>query len=414
MATGITKLHSKSCPAKQGARCRCGAGYEASVYLAREQKKIRKTFRREAEAKSWRSEGLLAAKKGALRPISRDTRTVAVALEKYVVGMIEGTVRPKGGQRYKPNTTRSYERAVRLFVAGADLGCLRVGDVRRSDVQDFVDDLLAEGKKPRSVSNVLNPLQAFFRLAVHRDELAFNPTEGIDVPTGTSDRPRRIVSPAEARALLTALPVEDRAVWATTFYAGLRRGELQALRVADVDIASGLIHVRKGWDQVEGEIEPKSSAGRRTVALIAILRDHLDEHLLRSGRTGSDLIFGRSARQAFYPSTVDGRAKRVWAAHNDRQREAATSERRDPELLPQITMHECRHTFASLLIDTGANPKAIQEAMGHSKIQTTFDIYGHLLPGSHDDVRARLDAYLAEPSSYEISSEFKLNPTTSA
>ncbi|HEX4669607.1 MAG TPA: tyrosine-type recombinase/integrase [Solirubrobacterales bacterium] len=60
-----------------------------------------------------------------------------------------------------------------------------------------------------------------------------------------------------------------------------------------------------------------------------------------------------------------------------------------------LTMHECRHTFASVLIDTGANPKAIQEVMGHSKIQTTFDVYGHLLPGSYDDIRARMDAYLA-------------------
>jgi integrase len=60
-----------------------------------------------------------------------------------------------------------------------------------------------------------------------------------------------------------------------------------------------------------------------------------------------------------------------------------------------LTLHECRHTFASLLIDTGANPKAIQVVMGHSKIQTTFDVYGHLLPGSYDDVRARMDAYLA-------------------
>lgn len=60
-----------------------------------------------------------------------------------------------------------------------------------------------------------------------------------------------------------------------------------------------------------------------------------------------------------------------------------------------LTQHECRHTFASLLIDTGANPKAIQLVMGHSKIQTTFDVYGHLLPGSCDDVRARMDAYLA-------------------
>ncbi len=58
------------------------------------------------------------------------------------------------------------------------------------------------------------------------------------------------------------------------------------------------------------------------------------------------------------------------------------------------TLHECRHTFASLLIDSGANPKAVQEFMGHSKIQTTFDVYGHLFPGSHDEVRARMDAYL--------------------
>lgn len=56
----------------------------------------------------------------------------------------------------------------------------------------------------------------------------------------------------------------------------------------------------------------------------------------------------------------------------------------------------CRHTFASLLIDAGANPKAIQTFMGHSKIQTTFDIYGHLLPGSPDEVREQMDTYLTE------------------
>jgi integrase len=43
----------------------------------------------------------------------------------------------------------------------------------------------------------------------------------------------------------------------------------------------------------------------------------------------------------------------------------------------------------------GANPKATREFMGHSKIQTTFDVYGHLLPGSRDEVRERMDAYMA-------------------
>jgi integrase len=124
----------------------------------------------------------------------------------------------------------------------------------------------------------------------------------------------------------------------------------------------------------------------------------VDEQLLRTGRTGTDRVFGRTADQVFYPSTIDGRAKRAWKARNLAEREAAEAEGRSPALLPSLTLHECRHTFASLLIDTGANAKAIQQVMGHSKIQTTFDVYGHLLPGSYDDVRARMDAYLAATS----------------
>ena len=70
--------------------------------------------------------------------------------------------------------------------------------------------------------------------------------------------------------------------------------------------------------------------------------------------------------------------------------------------LEPITLHECRHTFASLLIDSGANPKAIQEFMGHSEIQTTFDTYGHLIEGSRDEVRRRMDAYLSGSASEEL------------
>ncbi len=397
MAEGIVNRHSEGCPARDGKRCRCSAGYEAWVYLVREKRKVRKTFRRESEAKSWRAEALAVANKGGLRPAPKDRGSLYEAVVEFVSGMEDGTIRPKGREGYKPNTVRSYERAVRLHLRDSELGTLRPIEVRRSDVQAYVDGLLAK-MTPPSAGNALNPLQAFFRRTVNREEVAYNPTEGIDLPTGKSKRPRRIVGPAEAADLLAALPNEDRAVWATAFYAGLRRGELQALRCKDVDLGASLIYVRKGWDQVEGEIEPKSAAGTRTIPLLAILRDFLDEQLLRTGRTGDDRIFGRSARQVFYASTVDGRAKRAWMIHNTAERKAAEEAGRPPALLTLLTMHECRHTFASLLIDTGANPKAIQEVMGHSKIQTTFDIYGHLLPGSHDDVRARMDAYLARDS----------------
>jgi integrase len=145
-----------------------------------------------------------------------------------------------------------------------------------------------------------------------------------------------------------------------------------------VELGASLIHVKRGWDQDEGEIAPKSAKSRRTVPLLAVLRDHLDEHLLRTGRSGDDLVFGRTASDLFSPPVTDKRAKRAWEAAD----------------LEPITLHECRHTFASLMIDSGANAKAVQEFMGHSKIQTTFDTYGHLIEGSRDEVRRRMDAYL--------------------
>jgi len=113
-----------------------------------------------------------------------------------------------------------------------------------------------------------------------------------------------------------------------------------------------------------------------------------------TGRSGEDLLFGRTTEEAFYASTIDHRAKRAWKVANERAAERRDAEEAGATSLRPITLHECRHTFASLLIDAGANPKATQQFMGHSKIQTTFDVYGHLLPGSHDEVRQRMDHYL--------------------
>jgi integrase len=395
MAEGVRKRHSKGCSARDGGRCNCNAGWEASIYLAREGKRVTKTFPRKAEAKSWRAEAKRAADRGTLRATPQDARTLALALRQFIAGMQAGTIRPKGRERYKPNTIRSYERALRVHIAPSTVGGIKVADVRRRDLQALADELLAAELSAGTVGNVLNPIQAFYRRAVDRDELTHNPSERIDLPNGDSKRPKRIATPAEAAALLAALNPEDRPVWATAFYAGLRRGELQALRVRDIDREADLIAVERGWDQVEGAIEPKSRAGRRSVPLLTILRDYLDAQVRRTGRSGDDLVFGRTPQQAFYASTVDGRAKRAWVAANKRERDtAAKLESSEPALLTPISLHLCRHTFASLLIDSGANAKAIQEFMGHSKIQTTFDVYGHLLPGSRDEVRQRMNAYL--------------------
>lgn len=351
---------------------------------------------REVCAKSWRAEAKRAADKGTLQAPARDSRTLAGALRQFIAGMEEGTIRPKGRERYKPNAIRSYERALRVHIAPTGVGRVKVVDVRRRDLQALVDELLGTGLSTGTVSNVLNPIQAFYRRAIDRDELVYNPSERIDLPSGRSTRPTRIASPAEATVLLAALEAEDRPVWATAFYAGLRRGELQALRVRDIDFQSDLITVERGWDQVEGVIEPTSQAGRRSVPLLAILRSYLDEALCATRCDGDNLIFGQTPQKAFYASTIDGRAKRAWEVANKHAMKTVEKDGDATVLLRPITLHECRHTFASLLIDSGANPKAIQDFMGHSRIQTTFDVYGHLLPGSRDEVRKRMDAYLGD------------------
>jgi integrase len=205
-----------------------------------------------------------------------------------------------------------------------------------------------------------------------------NPTTGLELPA-VEGRRDRIASPAEATALLAALPERDRALWATAMYAGLRRGELLALRWEDVDLDSGVIHVERSWDAKEGIIAPKSRAARRTVPIAAVLRDRLVEHKLRSGRRVG-LAFGTSFTQPFTPSNVRKRSNTTW------QRAG----------LEPIGLHECRHTFASLMIAAGVNAKALSSYMGHSSVTITLDRYGHLMPGNESEAAARLDAYLSQ------------------
>lgn len=189
MAAGIVRRHSPACPSLRDGRCNCGAGYEAWVYLPREKRKVRKTFRRKSEAKAWRADALSAATRGGLRGTTRDARTVTEALAEFVEGMRAGTIRPKGRERYKPNTIRSYDRALRVHIAPSKVGDLKVRDMQRSDLQGFADELLALGLSVGTVSNVFNPIQAFCRRAVDRGELVTNAAEGIDLPNSASQRP---------------------------------------------------------------------------------------------------------------------------------------------------------------------------------------------------------------------------------
>lgn len=375
MAERIEKRHTKGCASWSGGRCRCSGGYRASVFSPRDEKKIRKTFPTEAEAKSWQADAKRALDSGALRAPTR--RTLAEATASWVAGAECGDIRNRSGQPYKPSTLRGYRQALDDYILPV-LGARKLNTITTVDLQAIVDRWQADGLAASTIRNSIKPLQAIYRRGRSREGLAINPTHDLELP---APRPKEveIVAPDIAARLLAALPVEDRALWATALYAGLRYGELRALRWGAIDFASGTIRVRESWDPEEGSIAPKTRTSQRTTPMPGVLREYLMDRHFSVGKTGNEvLVFGSSNEKPFHAASIYRRADRAWEADS----------------LSRLRLHQARHTYASFMIAAGVNAKALSAFMGHSSIKVTFDLYGHLMPGTEAEAAALLDTYL--------------------
>jgi integrase len=328
------------------------------------------------EAKTWRRLIQVKAREGLLAGAGEAMPTVAEAADALAAGMADGSIRNRKGEPYKPACVRGYRRALKRRIVPA-LGQKRLSAVRRADVQALIDGMAAEGLDGSTIRNAIDPLRVIYRRAVRREIVAVSPCDNLELPAPRGVRDR-IASPSEAAALIAALTPEDRALWATALYAGLRRGELRGLRWGDVDLHAGIIRVERGWDYHAGEIEAKSRAGRRTVPITGALRRHLVEHRLASGGDTGAFVFPGKTAAPFEPSTANRRAEAAWKAAG----------------LDRITMHEARHTFASLMIAAGVNAKMLSTYMGHASVTITFDRYGHLMPGNEAEAARLLDEYL--------------------
>jgi integrase len=372
---GVVIRHSTGCASREGDPCDCRPGYQAQVFSARDQKTIRKTFKTLSDARAWRAETHAALRAGTVRAPTRTT--LAEAAEDWLAAAQAEIIRTRSGTPYKPSALRAYEQALRTKVL-PELGHLRLSAISRSAVQDLVDSLVASGRSPSTVRNAILPLRAIYRRALTRADVLVNPTLGLALPAQRGKRDR-IADPPEAARLLDALSPDDRAVWATALFAGLRRGEIRGLRSRDVDFERGLIRIEQSWDDKAGPIEPKSRAGRRRVPMAKPLRAHLAAHRLRKPTVDEgDLFFGDEQGEALNAGALLRRARASW----------------DRADLAPIGLHECRHSYAALMIAAGVNVKALSVYMGHSSITVTLDRYGHLMPGHEGEAAAMLSGYL--------------------
>ncbi len=375
MAEGIVKRHSKGCPAHAGKRCKCNAGYEAFVYSPRDGRKVRKTFARLAEAKSWRADAKRSVDHGTLRTPTR--RMLGEAAADWLAGAEAGDIRNRSGQVYKPATLRGYRQALDTYLLPI-LSGRKLNTVTTADLQELVDRWQGEGQSASTIRNSIKPLQALYRRARSREGLPINPTHDLELPAA-APKEVEIIAPEIASQMLATAPEQDRALWATALYAGLRYGELRALRWGAVDLAGGTIRVRESWDAKEGSIAPKTRTSQRTTPMPGVLRDQLMDRRLAIEGVGDDaLIFGPAPDRPFHANVVYRRSDLAWKRAG----------------LGRLRLHQARHTYASFMIAAGINAKALSTFMGHSSIKVTFDLYGHLMPGTEAESAALLDRFL--------------------
>ena len=209
-----------------------------------------------------------ALRAGTLRAPTRTT--LAEAAEDWLAGRAGRDHQDPLGDPYKPSALRAYEQALRTKVL-PELGHLRLSAVTRTALQDLVDRLVADGRGPSTVRNAILPLRAIYRRALTRAEVRSTRRSGWRCPR-SAERRERIARPAEAAALIEALPASDRARLGDR---PLRRPSPRRAAGASLGrrrLRGGLIRVEQSWDDEAGPIEPKSRAGRRRVPLAKPLR----------------------------------------------------------------------------------------------------------------------------------------------
>jgi integrase len=112
--------------------------------------------------------------------------------------------------------------------------------------------------------------------------------------------------------------------------------------------------------------------------MIEELRSFLAAHRLRTGRRASDLMFGATEVSPLDRRGLQRRADAAWKNAG----------------LERITLHECRHTFASIAIAAGVNIGTVSAALGHASVTITWDRYHHLMPGTMDEAASLIQTYI--------------------
>jgi integrase/recombinase XerC len=253
-----------------------------------------------------------------------------------------------------PSTVEAYRRDLAAFFTWAErLGTSSPGEVQRTTVRRYLAYLATRGFARRTIARRASALRRYFGWARRVGAVTNDPTAGLSAPRGEARLPR-VLHPDELRSLLRepvsagpdgARDLRDTALLELLYGSGLRVAEASALDVGDLDLARGRVRVwgKGGKQRIVPLTEPAADALRRWLA---------------DGR--GELATGASPAAALFLNLLGRRmtprdARRVL----DRRAVAPTHP------------HALRHTFATHLLDGGADLRVVQELLGHADLATT-------------------------------------------
>lgn len=258
------------------------------------------------------------------------------------------------------------------------LGHFKLSQIGREDIARA---LKAQTGADKTVANAWGVLASILKTAVVDGHLDRSPATGVKLPRRTSHEraEHRYLTAEEIRQLIADTSERYKPLVWTLAGTGARWGEVTALTVGDVDLAARTISITKAWKRDPASsswyVGPtKTRKSKRTVTLPAEVVEALRP--LVTGRKRKELVFTNRngdpvKHQPFYREHWVPRTRK-----SDGARVGCTANLADPR--PRI--HDLRHTHVALLVAGGVSLPVIQARLGHEKITTTIDTYGHLLP----------------------------------
>lgn len=245
-------------------------------------------------------------------------------------------------------------------------------EVTAQEIQAFLVELGKQGFSRRSVQMHRDILNMIFNTAILSGDLTVNPCAAVTLPRNLPSRRRELPPDAAIEAVRNGASQPFGLFALICLYAGLRRGEVLALTYEDIDREARVIHVTRAVEFVGNTAHlkpPKTAAGVRDVPLLAPLAAVLPE--------GKGLVFPGTDG---HPLSKTQYRKR-WTAYCK-------------AIGYDITAHQLRHGYATILFEAGVQDKDAQEFLGHSSIAVTRDIYTHIRTRHRQETVKRLDAYL--------------------